>query len=224
VDDNYQLVLNLASLIAEVEPIEKEEPEDYEEVELARPDLPVGTEKNYTEWVDGNESLVRWFKAGEAEVRVERPAGTTWFYYTVDGALERWVSDGKECVYDVPLPEPPFPLVIGEEWGYESDYSFTADDVVYEGSIVGEEKVEGFEDVVGEDGVSYFCARVSYSEVERVTIEGSNLTMETTGTYWLSSDAGTVRQEAATTYYVNGVFSGTERRTLVLTSIRKGQG
>jgi len=87
---------------------------------------------------------------------------------------------------------------------------------------VGADRVRGM--IVGEDEVRYFCARVSYSEVERVTIEGSNLTMETTGTYWLSSDAGTVRQEAATTYYVNGVFSGTERRTLVLTSIRKGQG
>ena len=224
VDDNYQLILNLASLITEVEVHVEEEEEDFEEVEVARPDLPVGTEKNFTEWVDGAESLVRWSRVSETEATVERPDGTTRFFFTEDGALERWVAGEMECVYDVPLPEAPFPLTKGKEWSYESDYTFTVEGIDYEGEIAVSEEVEGFEDVVADDGTSYFCARVEYSEVEQLMIEGSNMTMTTTGTYWLSSDAGTVKQESTTTYYLDGVLSQIERRTLLLTSIQKGQG
>jgi len=224
VDDNYQLILKLASLITEVEVyVEEGEEEDHEEVEVARPDLPVGTEKNFTEWVDGDESLVRWSKVSETEVEVERPDGITRFFFTEDGALERWVAGEMECVYDVPLPEAPFPLTKGKEWSYESDYTFTAEGIDYEGEIAVSEEVEGFEDVVAEDGTSYFCARVEYSEVEQLMIEGSNMTMTTTGTYWLSEEAGNVRQESTTTYYLDGVLSQIQRRTLLLTSIRKGQ-
>ena len=224
VDDNYQLILNLASLISEVEVrAEEGDEEDLEEVQVAKPDLPVETEKNFTEWIDGAESLVRWLKVSETEVTVERPDGTTRFYFTEDGALERWAAGEMECVYDVPLPEPPFPLTKGKKWDYESGYTFTVEGVAHEGKVAGSEEVDGFEDVVAGDGTSYFCARVEYSEEEQLTIDGSNMTMTSTGTYWVSQDAGTVRQESTTAYYLDGALSSTERRTLLLTSIRKGQ-
>ena len=222
VEDNYQLILNLVSLVTEVE-TQVEEGNHVVEGEVGRPNIPVGTEKNYTEWVDGEEILVRWFKVSETEVTVERPDRTT-HYYTAYGSLERWVSDGMECTYEDPLPEPPYPLTKSKSWEYQSRYTLTIDGTLYTGKFSGEEEVEGLEDVVAGDGESYFCAVVTYKYVEQLLVEGSNMTMVTTGRYWISSDAGTVKEEAVTDYYVDDAFAGRERRTLLLKSIRKEQG
>jgi len=222
VEDNYKLILNLVSLITEVEvQVEKGVEEGFKE-EVARPDLPVGTEKNYTEWVDGKERLVEWFKVSETEVKIKRPNQTTHYYFTEDGTLWRWVSDGMECIYENPLPEPPYPLTRGERWKYESDYTLTVEGKEYKGKIVGDEEVEGFVDVVAGNDKRYFCARVRYTSVEYLTIDGRNMTIMTTGRYWISSDAGTVKQETITDYYVDGMLTRRERRTLLLRSIRKG--
>ncbi len=222
VDDNYQLILNLASLIAKTE-VHLEEVEGLKE-EVGRPDLPVGTEKNFTEWVDGNERPLRWVKVSETEIRIEVPDQTTSYYLDQDGALRSWVSNSMECIYEVPLPESPFPLTKGKTWSYESNYTLTVEGKNYEGKIVGEEIVEGFDEVLAGDDKRYFCAIVAYKEHENLTYEESNMTMITIGRYWISSDAGTVKQEATTDFYVEGVFTGKETRALLLTSIRKGQG
>jgi len=221
VEDNYKLILNIVSLIT-IRKAPVEEVKEGVREEVARPDLPVGTEKNYTEWVDGKESLVRWLKVSETEVRVERPNRTT-HYYTEDDALWRWVSNGMECIYDSPLPEPPYPLTKGERWKYESNYTLTFEGKEYKGKIAGEEDVEGFEDIVAGDNKRYFSARVMVWEVEQLVVNGTNMTMITTGRYWFSSEAGTVKQEATTKYYMNSLFTGEERRTLLLESIRKGK-
>jgi len=224
VEDNYQLILNLVSLITGIETPVKEKAEEGLKEEVGEPNLPVGTEKNYTQWVDGKESLVRWFKVSETEVRTEWPNRTTYYYFTEDGALWRWVSDSMECIYDDPLPRPPYPLTKGEKWKYESNYTLAMKGEEYAGNIVGEEEVEGFENVVAGDNNRYFCARVKYITVEYLTIDGRNMTLITTGRYWISSDVGTVKQETTTDYYVDGVLANREKRILLLKSIRKGQG
>ena len=122
----------------------------------------------------------------------------------------------------IPLPEPPYPLTRGERWKYESDYTLTVEGKEYKGKIVGDEEVEGFVDVVAGNDKRYFCARVRYTSVEYLTIDGRNMTIMTTGRYWISSDAGTVKQETITDYYVDGMLTRRERRTLLLRSIRKG--
>ena len=221
VADNYKLILNIASLISQVKVPVKEEVETGLEEEVARPDLPVGTEKNYTEWIDGKESLLRWFKVSETEVRIERPNRTTHYYFTEDGALWKWTADGMECIYENPLPEPPYPLTRGERWRYESNYTLRAGETVYYGNIAGEEEVKGFEDIMAGDN-RYFCAKVEYKSVEYLLIDGRNMTMITTGYYWISSEAGTVKQETTTSYYVDGILTSRETRTLILRSIRKG--
>lgn len=217
VEDNYGLILNLGSLITEVE-VHAEEIDDKE---VAKPHLPVGTEKNFTEWVDGEESLVRWFKVSEVEVRVEHPNETTHYYFTEDGALQRWVSDGMECTYEDPLPELPYPLTKGERWEYESRYTLIMEGEVYTGNVFGEEEVEDFEDVKAGNGEGYFCARIRFMEVEELPLDGSNMTMITTGSYWVSSDVGIVKQEVTTKYYIDDLFYKEERRTLLLESMRK---
>ena len=63
---------------------------------------------------------------------------------------------------------------------------------------------------------------MKYTSVKHLAIDGRNMTMMTTGRYWISSDVGTVKQETTTDYYVNGIFTMREKRTLLLMSIRKG--
>ncbi|RLI06200.1 hypothetical protein DRO22_01720, partial [Candidatus Bathyarchaeota archaeon] len=49
VEDNYKLIQNLVSVMAEVKvPVKERIKEEFEE-EVAKPNLPAGTEKNYTE-------------------------------------------------------------------------------------------------------------------------------------------------------------------------------
>ena len=63
---------------------------------------------------------------------------------------------------------------------------------------------------------------MKYTSVEHLAIDGRNMAMMTTRRYWISSDVGTVKQETTTDYYVNGIFTMREKRTLLLMSIRKG--
>jgi len=223
VEDNYQLILNLVSLIDEVTvSLEEKVDEDVKE-EVAKPDLPVGTEKNFTEWIDGGEGyLVKWFKVSETEIRVERPNRTIHYYLTEDDALWRSVSDGMECIYEDPLPEPPFPLTRGEKWRYESNYTLIVEGMEYKGNLVGEEEVEGFEDVLAGDNNRYFCARVRYTSVDHLIVDGGNMTIISKGYYWISSDVGTVKQELTIDYYSNYLLMNREKRTLLLKSIKKG--
>ena len=113
VQDNYKLIMNIVSLITKVS-VPVEGVKEGVEGEVSKPNLPVGTEKNYTEWVNGVESLLRWFKVSETEVKVERPDRITHYYYTEEGALHSWISNDMKCIYENPLPEPPYPLTKGK--------------------------------------------------------------------------------------------------------------
>ena len=218
-EDNYQLIVNLASAVAEVEALPSP---PAPEKEIARPDLPVGTEKNYRESVDGEEHLLRWFKLSELEVRVERPNETTQYYYSEEGRLLRWVSNGTEVVYEVPLPDEPYPLTKGKSWHYESSYTMRMEGQEHPGRVEGEEEVVGFEDVVTLDGWRHDCAKVRYSLVEQLMRDGVNITAVVTGQYWISAEAGSVKEESISQYYVDGIFVTEEKRELLLTSIERG--
>ncbi|MBS7609121.1 S49 family peptidase [Candidatus Bathyarchaeota archaeon] len=226
VEDNYKLLLNLVSFItsARLPQVEggKEEKPVVEELEA--PSLPVGTVKDFVEWVDGTEGFLRWIKVSDFEVRVERPDRTTLYFYNENGSLVKWTSDGMEAVYESPLPGPPFPLVKGKEWAYKSAYNLTIDGEFFHGWLEGYEWVEVFEEVNALDGKAYYCAKVGYRFKDQLLSlrNSQNITISTEGSYWISSDAGTVKETEKTWYYVNGVFRGLERRDLLLRSIKKG--
>jgi len=218
-EDNYQLIVNLASAVAEVEALPSP---PAPEKEIARPDLPVGTEKNYRERVDGEERLLRWFKVSELEVRVERPNDTAHYYYSEEGRLLSWVSNGTEVIYDTPLPDEPYPLTKGKRWQYESSYTMRTEGEEYPGKVEGEEEVVGFEDVVTLDGWRHDCAKVRYSLVEQIMRDETNITVVVTGQYWVSPEAGSVKEESVSQYYVDGIFVAEDKRELLLTSIKRG--
>jgi len=112
-------------------------------------------------------------------------------------------------------------LTKGKRWEYESDYNFTVAGEVNLGRLVAEEEVECFEDVEAENGERYFCARVRFSVEEELTMAGGNMTLVTTGRYWVSSDADTVKQEETTQYWVEGILASEVTRTLLLNNIQK---
>ena len=122
VEDNYKLIVNLASLIAEtkVQPPEMEE-EETGAVKVTRPDLPVGTRKVFRDEVDSEVSNFTWIKVSEREIVIESVNQTAYYYLNEENALERWVSDGRECVYDEPIPEPPYPLTRGKSWRHKTN-------------------------------------------------------------------------------------------------------
>lgn len=221
-EDNYQLILNLVSLIAETETRVVGTGKDSAE-QIGMPILPDGTEKIFTEWADGKESSVRWLKVSETEIRIERPQETTYYYLTEGGSLRKWVSDGTECTYDSPLPGPPYPLARGKSWEYASNFTVFMQGNAYSGSIVGKEEVEDLESVSAQNGATYFCARVKTTEVEGIMLDGQSMRIVTTAYYWVSSDVGTVKQDATIKYYLNGLLTSESRRTLILRSVRVGQ-
>jgi len=223
VEDNQRLILNLVSVITGVELTDSKKTEEGGiEEEVVRPDIPVGTEKNYTEQIDGNESLVRWFKVSDAEIRVERPNQTTHYYFDKDGGLLSWESDGMECLYDTPIPELPFPLTKGKRWTYESSYTLDWNGKQYKGKISAQEVVEGFEDILAGDNRRYFCARVKFTGIDHLAIEGADMKVIMEELYWISSEAGSVKEESINRYYVDGTLVSEERRVLLLKSIKKG--
>ena len=218
VEDNYQLILNLVSAISEIEvPVEEEE----EEHNITEPELPVGTEKLFTEQVNGDEHQLRWVRVSENETLVERPDQTTRYHYDVNGSLLWWESDGMEAVYDDPLPDLPYPLVAGKGWAYASGYNLTMEGEVFRGKFSGNGRVSGFEEVEAGDGESYLCAEVRLEERDELARDGQNITMVTTGFSWVSSEAGLIKEETTTSYYVDGLLAIEETRKLMLTSIQK---
>jgi hypothetical protein len=113
-------------------------------------------------------------------------------------------------------------LTKGKEWAYESYYNLTMDGEFFQGWVEGYEWVEGFEEVKALDGKNYFCAKVGYRLRDQLLRNSQNITIFTEGSYWISSEAGTVREIEKTMYYVNGVLAGLEERELLLKSIEKG--
>ncbi len=221
VEDNHLLILNIASLISgvEVKPPERVE----EERRIERPELPVGTEKLYREEVDGEVQEMRWLKVDECTIRVERPNRTTTYHLDEGGSLLGWESDGMEVAYDEPIPEEPYPLTEGERWSYGSPYNLTIQGKSYRGWLKGEGEVKGFETVEAGDGRSYFTAEVRLLERDEIVMEGTNMTIVTEGTLWISSEAGLVKGEYSTRYYVEGILTGEEARRQKLVSMKRGE-
>jgi len=224
VEDNYRLIQNLVSAVAEVKvPIVEEKKEEVE-YNITRPDLPVGTEKIYAEQIDGEEHEIRWVRVSENETLLERPDQTTRFHYDETRSLTGWESNGMEAAYDDPLPDLPYPLVEGKGWAYASGYNLTVDGEALRGRISVKEWVVEFQVVEAGDGESYLCAKVREIQRDQLMRGGSNITSVSTGYWWISSEVGLVKGESETGYYVNGTLAKEETRSLLLKSIRKGGG
>lgn len=219
VEDNHQLLSNLASLIEEskVETLPEEETG-----EIKRPELPVGTEKIYNLWVDSKEGIVKWFKISETETFAEWPDATFHYHYNEKGSLIGIDFDGISLTYEVPIPEAPYPLTLGKKWSHETSYSLKIQGEEVEGYFVIEEEVTGFEYVRSEEGNEYFCAKVEYTSTDSLMVNQTKITIASTGYYWTSHEVGDVKDESVTTTYQNGMPYRIEIRKLLLKSFYKG--
>jgi len=219
VADNYEFIVNLATLIAN----STRRPLNVSKVEAERieePQIPVGTVKTYVERVNGEERLMKWIKVSETEVVVERPEGVTHYYYDEEGNLVGWEADGLKCAYEEPLPKPPYPLTRGKAWRYSTGYALVRGEEELKGELEGVERVEDFEVIKALDGKEYFCARVAVRIVDRIYLGGLNLTTIIEGHYWISSEVGTVKQYLTYTYHDGGIKVIT--RSLMLKSVSRG--
>lgn len=219
VEDNYKFIANLASFIAKtkIQVLERE----VGAAEVARPELPVGTRKIFRDEVDGEVFNLTWIKASEREIVIERANETIHYYLNEEGALERWVSDRGECVYDDPIPEPPFPLTKGKSWRHETNYTLTLDGTEYHGRLIEESVVKSFENITAGDGNTYLCAKVEYRREDAIYTYGMEIKTIMDGYYWISSEAGTVKQEFIIKYYSDDFLIITENERVMLLSIEK---
>ena len=221
VEDNYKLIINIASLMANVSIQIPGKEGGVVKEEITKPDLPVGTEKIFKEWIDGKEYVFRWIKISRREIIIERENQTTHYYLTEDDALERWVSDGRECIYEKPIPELPYPLTRGKSWSHKTNFTLIIEGTRYLGEIIERSYVNSFENIIAEDGKTYFCAKIEYSREEIILINENVMEISLTGNYWISSEAGTVKQDFIIRYYINNSLVGLERYVNILVSIKK---
>jgi protease-4 len=219
VEDNYQLILNIVSAITEIEVGFKEEPE----YKITEPNLPVNTEKVFIEEVNGEKHEIRWVRVSTDETLVERQDRMTRYHYDGAGSLSHWESNGIEVTYDESIMDVHYPLVEGKEWEYESNYTITLDGEEGRGMLTGTASVVDFNNVESEEGESYHCAKIRSEERDEFTREGSKITIVTIGYSWISTEAGLVKGETVTSYYVEGVYVDQEDRKLLLKSIEKGE-
>jgi ClpP class serine protease len=225
VEDNYRLIQNLAEIIAEVEVPEQTSTGDGdgdEDQVLAEPQLPVGTKKLFIETLNDETYTVEWEKISKNEILVERPDRSTQYYLNDEGELLRWVSNGMEAVYGEPIPDFNYPLKVGSSLEYERSYSLDMEGDSILGSVQGEEKVIGFENIRAENGETYLCAKIQVDI--RDEIERSDAIIETisTGTTWLSTEAGLIKETITIETYVNDFPVARDRREMILSSIELG--
>ena len=223
VEDNYKLLENLVEALSRARP-PRVEVEEEEVEEITEPQLPVGTVKIYVERVDGEETEVRWIKVSETEVRLERPNRTTTYYYDEEGNLLGWSSPEANATYDPPLPATPYPLKRGMAWRYESNYTLIQEGKTYHGLYVGEERVTDIERVEALDGERYICAKVEFRIRCEIYVDGGNWTYTYTGSGWLSSEVGLVKEEGVRRLYIDGELFEEERREWILKSVDMGGG
>jgi len=222
VEDNYKLVQNIASLIAAS--VKGARPgSNISERVLNKPNLPTGTSKDFVERVNGEEHDVHWYKVSDFEVVIERPEERTRYLHDERGALIKVVQDGLEVVYDEPIPDLPYPLKEGDSWRYESNYTLNLVDEgrAFRGRVVIEEAVVGFDNVKALDGKVYLCAEMAYTYTDSLERDELLFTLVSRGREWVSSEVGLVKDEEVTSYYVNGIITSVESRSLVLKSIRR---
>jgi hypothetical protein len=190
---------------------------------LNKPNLPTGTSKDFVERVNGEEHDVHWYKVSDFEVVIERPEERTRYLHDERGALIKVVQDGLEVVYDEPIPDLPYPLKEGDSWRYESNYTLNLVDEgrAFRGRVVIEEAVVGFDNVKALDGKVYLCAEMAYTYTDSLERDELLFTLVSRGREWVSSEVGLVKDEEVTSYYVNGIITSVESRSLVLKSIRR---
>ena len=218
VEDNHVFIENLASLMANATLARAQAPRAGERVE--RPNLPVGTVKLFEVWEDGETYELRWTLVSENETLVETPYGTTRYLYT-EGGLKAWEHNGMLCIYDEPLPEPPFPLTRGSSWSYSTGFTIRLGGETYRGRVEGREEVEGFETITALDGRSYFCARVRFELRESLGMQGVTALSTTRGYYCISSEAGTVKQSYTVSQARDSTPLGTTNREMLLKELRE---
>jgi signal peptide peptidase SppA len=223
VGDNYKLILNIVDLISKVgvKPTVKEVVEEVEEI--AEPELPVGTVKEFIEQVDGEEHIVKWTKLSETEVLVEKPDGKSHYYYDEEGSLIRVELDGIRIIYDTPIAAPPYPLTRGENWSRESNYTMYIDNSKTYGKINANYKVEDFQYVEARNGKTYFCAKIHYIIVDEFKIGESYVSIASEGFLWISHEVGEVKEEYTTTYYMDNSPISEIHVRLILKNIQKGK-
>jgi hypothetical protein len=221
-EDNYQVIMNLVSVITEIRVpiiIEPEEPE----YNVTDPDLPVGTVKVYSETVNGEESDMVWTRISENQSTAERPDRTTVYTFDEEGRLLSWVSNGIEQVYDDPVPDVPYPLIEDKGWVYRVGYNLTYEGQLFRGVLESDGRVVGFEYIEALDGEEYWCAKVLISETDELDRVEDILTMESSEFLWISTEAGLVKAEMDVAYYLDGSLALEETRSILLRSIEKGE-
>ena len=224
VEDNYKLIVNLANLILSVKAANLTL-EGKEKPAIGKPNLPVGTEKNYSEWVDGQKHLVRWSKISKYKVKVERLNQTSIYLFDNKGGLYGLETSRGSIIYKPPIPAPPFPLTVGKSWNYRSIYivMINVTNEEYNGSIRGSRIVEDLVYVLAGNNKSYFSAKIRAEDVESLIMDGKNITVVSSGFIWISSEVGVVKQEVNMKYYVDGRFIREVSKRLLLLSISKGK-
>lgn len=225
VEDNRKLMMNIVSAVSEIEVPIVEEPEEEEpELNVTEPDLPIGTAKLFDETVDGEEREVWWVRTGENEARVDREGTITIYSYDEEGNLVGWRTPEMEQTYDPPLPGLPYPLVEGKAWAYAVTYNLIIGEEQFNGTIEGNGKVIGFEELEIAMGKRYLCAKVSMSERDELPRPEDTLTTVSTELLWVSHDGGLIRAETDISYYVDDQLAFEESRVLMLKSINIGEG
>jgi len=219
VADNSVFISNLAELIANV--MKTLQAHARSELTLERPSLPVGTVKVYEARDDGMVYEVKWVKVSENEVFVEYPTHTVRYYYGERGSLRGWEADGTSCVYDNPLPEPPFPLRNGDSWSYSTNFTLADSSGRYRGWLEGFERVAGFERVKALDGREYFCAKIEVRVAESIIYGEYRFTSVREGYYLLSSETGTVKQEISVAQGYDTEVLRMSRKSLILKQVLK---
>jgi len=221
IEDNYKLILNIVSeiLSVKIRPVVERITEETKEIE--RPHLPVGTIKEFTAWINGEEYSIRWIKASETEIIVEEPNRTTHYYYNEEEALTRYTSNGLDVVYDIPIPSPPYPLTKSKTWNYRSNYTLRIDGKEARGIYIEECYVEKLENIETSNGKTYFSAKINCKIIDRFKINDRELAIVAEGSSWISSEAGQIKEEYSIYYYTDGALTGQLKVKTLLKSIQE---
>ncbi|MBD3205093.1 hypothetical protein GF319_01965 [Candidatus Bathyarchaeota archaeon] len=215
VEDNYQLIINIAD---EISAEQREITDDVTEEDdvLEDPDLPVGTEKTFRETVNGEQDTLKWRKESETQVSAERPNSTTIYQYDEDGSLLGWENERMRLEYHEPIPKPPYPLEKGNNWEYEGTYDLVIEGEPYQGNLESRESVSSFMEVEALDGITYPCAEIEFSIEDTLNREGREISIIVNGLSWVSSEVGLVKEESNIKTYLDGILVSEENREKLL--------
>ena len=219
-EDNYQFLLNMVQAISDIR-VPIIEPVEEPEYNITRPSLPVGTVKTFSEWVDGAQRTVTWTRTKANETVVDRDGNIVTYFNDEDYATIGWDDQLKSVVYDEPVPDLPYPLIEDKGWVYQVGYNMTWGGVIYRGRVEGGGRVDSFEEVLAGDSNKYVCAKVLITEQEVLNRFSDTLKIYVTQYIWMSQEAGLVKAETSTMYYVDDALASEDSSTMMMTSIEK---